>query len=346
MNMSGNHRHFRRFSWAALLAYALTILRVSQAYNEISLLRELHKAYPDWQPRGVIDVGANAGGWSRKAREAFPNAKIFMVEAFEQQDQGLRKVVQEIGGENIATHRIAVLSSRDGDTVKFYQSDTGFTTGNSMFQENSKHYAKAKFTERKTTKLDTLVAKATKPFSELSIYDYLRLDVQGAELMVLQGASNILSQVAFVQLEVSLVQYNQGGACWWQIDEVLRKCGFYLYDLSDFARNPEAFHSKGIGQMDVLYVRPTAPTLPRWLRDNKVNMCGSSTATTSSASLMMTSLNQDNNNVSLFMLLPTVTLTFLLGIFVGRQWPTTRKGMLPPMTADPSRVRQLRRVKK
>jgi len=58
----------------------------------------------------------------------------------------------------------------------------------------------------------------------------------------------------------------------------MRGHGFYLYDVGDMFINPSAFHTMGIGQMDVLYVRPSSEKLPSWLRENHVNMCGSNRA--------------------------------------------------------------------
>jgi hypothetical protein len=38
---------------------------------------------------------------------------------------------------------------------------------------------------------------------------------------------------------------------------------------------PEAFHTKAIGQMDVLYIKPSSHYMPNWLVDNKAVFCGS-----------------------------------------------------------------------
>ena len=74
---------------------------------------------------------------------------------------------------------------------------------------------------RETIKLDTLV-------QHMHFIDYIKIDVQGAELLVLGGASETLTKATFVQLEVSVVEYNQGGPCWLvEMDDVLRKHGFY-----------------------------------------------------------------------------------------------------------------------
>jgi len=159
------------------------------ADNDVAVMRSLASSFPDWKPSGIIDVGANEGMWSRTAREIYPNAKILMVEACPMHDVSLKKTVKEI--KNAESH-IAVLSERDGDIVEFYQSGN---TGNSMFKENSEWYVNATATNRTTSTLDMLVAES---LMKDDPPDYLKLDVQGAELIVLMGAKKKFSRMSLL----------------------------------------------------------------------------------------------------------------------------------------------------
>ena len=84
-----------------------------------------------------------------------------------------------------------------------------------------------------------------------------------------------MKKATFVQLEVSVIQYNKGSACWHELDALLRKHGFYFYDSGDYNRNEGAFHTRAIGQFDVLYIKPTSAYMPTWLVDNNAEFCGS-----------------------------------------------------------------------
>jgi hypothetical protein len=99
--------------------------------------------------------------------------------------------------------------------------------------------------------------------------------IQGAELMVLAGATETLKKATFVQLlEVSVIQeYKTGAACWYEIDAFLHRHGFY--DSGDSSQNEDAFHTKAIGQFDLLYIKPTSAFMPTRLVDNNVEFCGS-----------------------------------------------------------------------
>jgi FkbM family methyltransferase len=188
----------------------------------------------------IVDVGANVGDWTREVRGIFPSSKALMVEATPMHDGTLQNVANQIGN---AEHKIAVLSSKDNETVHFYQ--TG-DTGNSMFRENSEHFKDATSVERKTITLDSLIAES---FLRDEVIDILKADVQGAELAVFQGATKVLSQASFVHFEASTTQYNEGAPCFHEVDAFLRSQGFFFYDISGMHYNP-AFKTFGLGQYD------------------------------------------------------------------------------------------------
>jgi len=77
--------------------------------------------------------------------------------------------------------------------------------------------------------------------------DYLKIDVQGAEVDVLKGASNLISKsIIAVEVEVEFVQLYKGQPLFGQIHDMLINNGFLLFDLSrnrcirsDFSSNIE-----------------------------------------------------------------------------------------------------------
>ena len=93
--------------------------------------------------------------------------------------------------------------------------------------------------------------------------------------MVLQGAVELLQEASFVQFEGSLVEYNQGGSCLHEIDDFLRRHGYFIYDFGDQMMNKaRLFKTRGTGQFDALYIRPSSEHLPQHLLDVKPDFCG------------------------------------------------------------------------
>lgn len=62
---------------------------------------------------------------------------------------------------------------------------------------------------------------------DLSIYGHWIIDVQGAELSVLQGAGALLDVAKSIEIEVSTKEEYLGGATWTQVSSFLKKLNFF-----------------------------------------------------------------------------------------------------------------------
>lgn len=246
----------------------------------VSTCFTIKKRNRGFNPQVVVDVGANKGMWTKRILELFPTAKVLMIEASTQHRKDLERVTGS--EEDNVEFLFEVLSSQSGQVVDFYE--TG-DTGNSMFKENTIHYQDSVPTKKTTKTLDEVVGNSA--LVNQQAVDLLKLDVQGAELSVLQGATRVLSEASFVQLETSVVEFNVGGACPWEIDDYLRGKGYRILDIWDLKSNPKLFQTTGLGQYDVLYLNTNRR--PDGLKD--IQFCkGSSTTTTKPATLQQQSL--------------------------------------------------------
>jgi FkbM family methyltransferase len=83
-----------------------------------------------------------------------------------------------------------------------------------------------------TTEITT---KRLDDIEEITACDFLKIDVQGAELDVLEGAVRTLSGTAVVELEVEFVPIYEGQPLFAEIDGFMRRNGFLLHRLVDVA---------------------------------------------------------------------------------------------------------------
>jgi FkbM family methyltransferase len=74
--------------------------------------------------------------------------------------------------------------------------------------------------------------------AEVSEADYLKMDAQGAELAILQGAQRLLEQVMVVHTEVEFVPLYEGQPLFADIDSELRRQGFFLHKFQGMAGRP------------------------------------------------------------------------------------------------------------
>lgn len=61
--------------------------------------------------------------------------------------------------------------------------------------------------------------------------DYIKLDIQGAELMVLQNAQRVLAECVAVHLEVQFVPFYKDQPLFAELDQELRRAGYWLHTL-------------------------------------------------------------------------------------------------------------------
>lgn len=77
--------------------------------------------------------------------------------------------------------------------------------------------------------------------------DFLKLDIEGAELMALQGAGAVLARSAVVQAETAFAAFRQGQPLFADVDILLRGAGFTLMRLHQPAMRPAATPSGAAG---------------------------------------------------------------------------------------------------
>ena len=157
-----------------------------------------------------------------------------------------------------------LLGSRDADTVDFYQTKRpGGGTGDSMYRENSNYYSAEgndfEVMQYPMRSLDSLSHEDPLHFAGV---DFLKLDVQGAELEVLQGAKDALSEegtVNFVLLEAPLSgEFNEGAPDLTEYLTFMKAWNFSVIDIFEVHHLEESEnelrHPTAL-QVDLLFAR-------------------------------------------------------------------------------------------
>ncbi|WP_113661851.1 FkbM family methyltransferase [Pedobacter nanyangensis] len=193
-------------------------------------------------PRLVIDIGAYEGTWAIDFKKYFPNTKILMLEAQEGKSIYLNKV-KEKSNQSI-DFKIALLS----DVIKEVEFNE-YETASSVYKEDNE--TNAKVVRLKTQRLDDLLTN-----TEFEKPDFVKIDVQGAELDVLKGALNTLKSVEFVLIEVSFLNIYKGAPLAHEIVQFMAQQGFVIYDIASLMRRP---FDKALNQSDFLFIKEKSP---------------------------------------------------------------------------------------
>jgi FkbM family methyltransferase len=163
--------------------------------NHINYLYKLK--IQGFEPKVIYDIGSCVLHWTKYAEKLWPDAKIILFDAFEP---------AEFLYENY-DYNIGVLSDKDNNIVKFYQNDY-YPGGNSYYRElgcDNNYFPENNYIEKKTKTLDTIVKEKGFPLP-----DFIKIDVQGCELDILNGGQNTIKNAKKMIIELQHKEYNLG----------------------------------------------------------------------------------------------------------------------------------------
>ena len=139
-------------------------------------------------------------------------------------------------GASIDSHAFEyAVSDTDHDTVDFhlyYGPDAGFMRGNKGCSSLLKAKGRFESWHQETIQVETITIDTLLTENDFKHSDFqlLNLDVQGAELDILKGATETLKHVKHIFLEAQTVEYNEGAPQFSQVKEFMEEVGFVLVE--------------------------------------------------------------------------------------------------------------------
>jgi len=183
--------------------------------NYLAVMRDHIK----FTPKVVYDVGACVLHWTNEAQQIWPETEFIAFEAMD--------AAEFLYKERNLRYQMGVFSNEDGKEVEFYQNDY-HPGGNSYYKENEVINPDTVnfFNESNRRVLKTITLNTAVKMNNFPIPDLVKMDVQGAEMDVLQGASDVLPYVKHVILELQRVEYNKGAPLRETVIEYMDSIGF------------------------------------------------------------------------------------------------------------------------
>lgn len=191
----------------------------------------LHKMRQEaCEPKVVYDIGACVLHWTREAVNVWPGAKYFAFEAMHES----AAVFQHFG----IPYHTGVLTAADNTVLTFYQNTT-HPGGNSYYKENPEvnQNADAYFGQGSGRPVNGMTLDTIVEANGFPLPDLIKMDVQGAELDILKGASKCLKGCKDVILELQKVEYNKGAPLRDEVISYMGIQGFYLKNHGPFCDN-------------------------------------------------------------------------------------------------------------
>jgi FkbM family methyltransferase len=192
-----------------------------------------------FQPATVIDVGVAHG--TKALYTVFPGAFHLLIEPLSEFTQAAETILKTYKGEFIN----AAASFQDGECILNVHPE--HLLGSSVFKEEMGPEFDGFQRKVKTVKVDTIIR-----LQALEGPYLLKVDVQGAELEVLNGASSTLMNTDLVLLEVSLFEFMKGAPQLSDIVLYMKEKNFVVYDIYGGSRRPL---DGALGQVDMAFVK-------------------------------------------------------------------------------------------
>jgi FkbM family methyltransferase len=184
-----------------------------------------------FSPATVIDVGVAEG--TEPLYEAFPDAYLALIEPLAEWEPDLSRLVESRPGDYVLT----AVGAREGSIA--IQVDENLFTSSVLPQVNRQPSAGQR--EVPVTTLDRLVETRGwhPPFG-------LKIDVEGFEHDVIEGAEATLAQTQFVVTEISVSERFVGGCSPAELIDLLRSHGFEVCDVIAAGVTPIGIHADAI----------------------------------------------------------------------------------------------------
>jgi FkbM family methyltransferase len=138
----------------------------------------------------------------------------------------MQNKVDEAVKRNIPNVFQAVITDKDDTDITFHVSNNVQSSSILEMGSHSAHHPHIHFVRDIALKTVTIDTFFERQGLDATAYDFWNFDIQGAELLALQGAKNALATPKAIYLEVNSEEVYKGGAIMDQLDAFLAPHGF------------------------------------------------------------------------------------------------------------------------
>ena len=190
-------------------------------YKEGKSMRLKDLKNKGFNPKTILDVGAHTGQFYKWAKDVWPSAFIYMIEANDCHSSKLNQLTLN----NNDKFTITTLGDIERDVVFYTRKDKPHTEGASYYKESSYWDIPQLVSEIPKTLqiLDNL-------FDEHSRFDLIKIDTQGSELDIIKGGLGICKKSSYIILEVATTEYNIGAPMESEVISFMDEIGFENVD--------------------------------------------------------------------------------------------------------------------
>lgn len=170
----------------------------------------------------IVDVGANRGQWTVRAHQFLSPSALHCFEPFPDTYSILKDRLSDLS--EVIVYNVA-LSDETG-FKDFYVTVSDLCSSLMQPLEEMKEYYGEVIENREVTKVNVVRLDDIELPEKI---DLVKIDVQGAEISVINGALEILRKTKIVIIEANFKPHYQGGSTFFDIHKKLTSIGFFLH---------------------------------------------------------------------------------------------------------------------
>jgi FkbM family methyltransferase len=213
----------------------------------------LHRLWQSgYRPDFILDVGASTGFWSHVASHIFPQSQFYLIEPLLEQYQRRDKAIYSMHPEFVTI--AAAAGNRPGEAELNVSPDL-YSSSLLDGAEGSpdRHWKKVRVPIRTLDEISSTLA--------IDGRGALKIDVQLAEHLVLDGATRFLKQIDVICVELSLNRFAPSAKTLFEMMTKLHELGFQYFDTAGAWRHSQ---SGRMIQQDTVFMRASLAENLAW----------------------------------------------------------------------------------
>lgn len=182
----------------------------------------------------IFDVGAHKGETVKHFREIFPGAKIFCFEPFAANASILRDRFSDDPSVHVFEQAVTDICGKKS----FYINNMDATNSLLPREKNSRRYFSKQAGEKTVELVETVTIDEIMHQQNIDNIDILKFDIQGGELMALQGAEQALqnNKISVIYTEALFVPHYENNPLLLDIWRYLEAFDYSFFDIYDLYR--------------------------------------------------------------------------------------------------------------
>ncbi|MAZ72139.1 MAG: FkbM family methyltransferase [Flavobacteriaceae bacterium] len=195
----------------------------------------------DFKPGHIVDIGANRGTWTREALQHFPDAQFSLFEP----QYWLRESIRDITDTNSNVQFNPFGVGKEKGSFKFTIVDRDDSCSFKYSEEEAKN--------RGFKQIDLPVVTLNDFINEknLPCPDIIKIDAEGLDLEVLEGANNFFGKTEIYLIEAAVVNPNVPNTVM-RVINYMDNVGYKLFDITDLNR---PFRTKVLWLVELVFIK-------------------------------------------------------------------------------------------